>query len=77
VAAAADFPAAQAAVAAALRADGLDVTVVQERASFARLAVSEPASAFEPYMLTADQVEALYVKLLAWAEEIEAGTSSA
>jgi hypothetical protein len=169
MAAAADFPAAQAVVAAALRADGLDVTVEREGATFARLAVSEPASgetstlelgvdwrayppvllavgpvlhpvdaaanklcalvgraavrdyidvygvlkdgrytgpellqmaaehdpgfdlamftealravtrlpasAFEPYKLTADQVEALYVKLLAWAEEIEASNS--
>jgi hypothetical protein len=33
-----------------------------------------PASAFAPYKLTAEQVEALYVKLLAWAEEIEAST---
>jgi hypothetical protein len=30
-----------------------------------------PASAFEPYKLTAEQVEALCVRLLAWAEEIE------
>nr|MDT0661346.1 nucleotidyl transferase AbiEii/AbiGii toxin family protein [Micromonospora sp. DSM 115978] len=167
MAAAADFPAAQAAVAARLRADGLDVTVEREGATFARLAVCEPASgeastlelgvdwrayppvmlaigpvlhpidaaanklcalfgraavrdyidvygvlsdgryngpellqmaaehdpgfepavfaealqavtrlpasAFEPYKLSADQVEAMYVRLLAWAEEIEAG----
>jgi hypothetical protein len=44
MAAVAEFPAAQAAVAAALRADGLDVAVEQEGATFARLAVSEPAS---------------------------------
>ena len=168
VAAAAEFPAAQAAVAAALRAEGLDVTVEREGATFARLTVSEPASgetstlelgvdwrayppvllvvgpvlhpidavanklcalfgraavrdyidiygvlkdgrytgpellqmaaehdpgfdpvmfaealravtrlpasAFEPYKLTADQVEAMYVKLLVWAEEIEANS---
>jgi 1,6-anhydro-N-acetylmuramate kinase len=34
-----------------------------------------PAAAFEPYKLTADEVEALCVSLLAWAEEIEAGNS--
>jgi len=34
-----------------------------------------PASAFEPYKLAADQVEAMYVKLLVWAEEIEAHSS--
>jgi hypothetical protein len=34
-----------------------------------------PAAAFEPYKLTADEVEALCVRLLAWAEEIEAGNS--
>jgi len=169
VAAAAEFPAAQAAVAAALQAEGLDVTVEREGATFARLTVSEPASgetstlelgvdwrayppvllavgpvlhpvdavanklcalfgraavrdyidiygvlkdgrytgpellqmatehdpgfdpvmftealravtrlpasAFEPYKLAADQVEAMYVKLLVWAEEIEAHSS--
>lgn len=32
-----------------------------------------PAAAFEPYKLTVDEVEALCVRLLAWAEEIEAG----
>lgn len=42
--AAADFPAAQAAVTAALQADGLDVEVEREGATFARLAVSDPAS---------------------------------
>lgn len=31
-----------------------------------------PASAFEPYKLTADQVEALCVRLTAWADAIEA-----
>jgi hypothetical protein len=36
-----------------------------------------PASAFEPYKMAADQVEAMYVRLLAWAEEIEAGNSYA
>jgi hypothetical protein len=30
-----------------------------------------PASAFEPYKLTSDEVEALTVRLLGWAEEIE------
>lgn len=30
-----------------------------------------PSSAFEPYQLSADQVEALCARLLAWAEEIE------
>jgi hypothetical protein len=30
-----------------------------------------PASAFEPYKLTADEVEALTARLTAWAEEIE------
>lgn len=44
MAAAADFPAAQAAVVAALRADGLDVGVEREGATFARLAVSDPVS---------------------------------
>lgn len=44
VAAAAEFPAAQAVVAEALRADGLDVTVEREGATFARLVVSDPAS---------------------------------
>lgn len=39
----ADFPAAQDAVAAALRADGLEVTVEREGSSFARLAVADPA----------------------------------
>jgi hypothetical protein len=34
-----------------------------------------PAAAFEPYKLTADEVEALCVSLLAWAEEIEIGNS--
>jgi hypothetical protein len=34
-----------------------------------------PATAFEPYKLTADEVEALRVSLLAWAEEIEASYS--
>lgn len=165
MAAAADFPTAQAAVVAALRADGLDVEVEREGATFARLAVSDPVSgeastlelgvdwrafppvqlaigpvlhpvdaaanklcalfgraavrdyidvhgvlddgrytgpellamaaehdpgfdpsmftealravirlppsAFEPYKLTAEQFEALRVRLLAWAEEIE------
>jgi hypothetical protein len=169
MAAAADFPAAQAAVAAALRAEGLDVAVEREGDTFARLAVRDPASgetstlelgvdwrayppvqlavgpvlhpvdaaanklcalfgraavrdyidvygvlkdgrytgpellqmaaehdpgfdpamfaealravtrlpasAFEPYKLAADQVEALCIKLLAWAEEIETSSS--
>lgn len=44
MAAAADFPAAQAAVVAAVRADGLDVEVEREGATFARLAVSDPVS---------------------------------
>src|SRR5262245_6452865 len=39
---ASDFPAAQAAVAAALRDDGLEVTVEREGPSFARLAVVDP-----------------------------------
>lgn len=39
-----DFPAAQAAIAEALRTDGLNVTVEREGATFARLVVSEPAS---------------------------------
>lgn len=43
-AAAADFSAAQAAVAKALRGDGLDVTVEREGPSFARLAVADPVS---------------------------------
>ena len=30
-----------------------------------------PASAFEPYKLTSDDVEALTARLLGWAEEIE------
>jgi len=34
-----------------------------------------PAAAFEPYKLTADEVDALSVRLLAWAEEIEVGNS--
>jgi hypothetical protein len=34
-----------------------------------------PPSAFEPYKLTADQVEAMYIRLLGWAEEIEVGNS--
>jgi hypothetical protein len=42
VAAAADFPTAQTAVAAALRADGLDVIVERGGSSFARLAVADP-----------------------------------
>jgi hypothetical protein len=41
MAAASDFPAAQAAVVAALRADGLTVTVEREGSSFARLAVTD------------------------------------
>jgi hypothetical protein len=166
MAAASDFPAAQAAVVAALRADGLEVTVEREGASFARLAVTDPvagststvelgvdwrayppvqlaigpvlhpadavanklcalfgraevrdyidvhgvledgrfatgellrmaadhdpgfdpamfaaalravrrfpSSAFEPYKLTADEVDALHARLLAWADEVEA-----
>jgi hypothetical protein len=40
---ASDFPAAQAAV-AALRADGLEVTVEREGGSFARLAVTDPGA---------------------------------
>jgi len=165
MAAVAEFPAAKAAVAAALRADGLEVIVEREGPSFARLAVADPAggsastvelgvdwrayppvqlavgpvlhpadaaanklcalygraevrdyidvhgiledgrypaaellrmatdhdpgfdrvmfaealravrrfpaSAFEPYQLTADQVDALYARLLAWADEID------
>jgi hypothetical protein len=35
-----------------------------------------PTVAFEPYKLTTDEVEALCVNLLAWAEEIEASNSS-
>lgn len=31
-----------------------------------------PSSAFEPYKLTADQVDALHARLLAWADEVEA-----
>lgn len=42
MAAAADFPAAQAAVVAGLRADGLEVTVEREGPTFARLAVADP-----------------------------------
>ena len=166
MAAVSDFPAAQAAVVAALRADGLDVAVEREGASFARLAVADPAtgsastvelgvdwrgyppvqlaigpvlhpadavanklcalfgraevrdyidvhgviqdgrfttgellqlaadhdpgfdpsifaealravrrfpdSAYEPYRLTADQVDALHARLLTWADEVEA-----
>ncbi|MEV0273455.1 nucleotidyl transferase AbiEii/AbiGii toxin family protein [Hamadaea sp. NPDC050747] len=34
-----------------------------------------PASAFESYKLNADQVEAMVIRLLAWAEEIEVGNS--
>ena len=34
-----------------------------------------PASAFEPYKLTADQVEELCVRLLDWAKEIEGGSA--
>jgi hypothetical protein len=34
-----------------------------------------PAAAFEPYKLSADEVDALCVSLLAWAEEIEVGSS--
>jgi hypothetical protein len=44
MAAASDFSAAQAAVAAALRADGLDVTVEREGPWFARLAVTDLAA---------------------------------
>jgi Nucleotidyl transferase AbiEii toxin, Type IV TA system len=44
MAAASDFSAAQAAVAAALRADGLDVTVEREGHWFARLAVTDLAA---------------------------------
>ncbi|MGH3662133.1 MAG: nucleotidyl transferase AbiEii/AbiGii toxin family protein [Micromonosporaceae bacterium] len=43
MAAAADFPAAQAAVVGALRDDGLGVRVDREGPSFARLAVTDPA----------------------------------
>lgn len=42
MAAAAAFPAAQAAVVVALRDDGLEVTVAREGPSFARLAVTDP-----------------------------------
>lgn len=42
MAAAADFPAAQAAVVVALRDDGLEVTMEREGPSFARLAVADP-----------------------------------
>lgn len=31
-----------------------------------------PSSAFEPYKLTTDQVDALHARLLAWADEVEA-----
>lgn len=166
MAAASDFPAAQNAVVAALRADGLEVAIEREGTSFARLAVTDPgagtvstvelgvdwrayppvqlaigpvlhpadavanklcalfgraevrdyidvhgvledgrfatgellrmaaehdpgfdlpifaealravrrfpSSAFEPYKLTADQVDALHARLLAWADEVEA-----
>jgi hypothetical protein len=34
-----------------------------------------PASAFTPYKLTVDQIDALRARLLAWAEEIDAGNS--
>jgi hypothetical protein len=44
MAAISDFATAQAAVAGALRADGLEVTVEREGPSFARLAVADPAS---------------------------------
>lgn len=44
MAAASDFPAARAAVTAALRADGLEVTVEQEGPSFARLMVADPGT---------------------------------
>lgn len=30
-----------------------------------------PSSAFEPYKLTADQVDALHARLLAWADDVE------
>jgi hypothetical protein len=40
-----------------------------------RAVTRPPASAFEPYKLAADQVEALCIKLLAWAEEIETSSS--
>jgi hypothetical protein len=33
-----------------------------------------PASAFEPYKLTSDEVEALTVRLVGWAEEIDSAT---
>ncbi|QSB12561.1 nucleotidyl transferase AbiEii/AbiGii toxin family protein [Natronosporangium hydrolyticum] len=166
MAATSDFPAAQNAVVAALRADGLEVAIEREGTSFARLAVTDPGpgtvstvelgmdwrayppvqlaigpvlhpadavanklcalfgraevrdyidvhgvledgrfttsellrmaaehdpgfnlpifaealravrrfptSAFEPYKLTADQVDALHARLLAWADEVEA-----
>lgn len=133
MAAASDFPAAVRAVEAAFQADGLDVVIEQEGATFARLAAVDaaanklcalfgraavrdyidvhgvltdgrfagpellrmaadhdpgfdqamftealravtrlPPSAFEPYKLTADQVDALCLRLLAWADEIEA-----
>jgi hypothetical protein len=158
MAAVADFPTAQADVATALRAHGLDVVVEREGPTFARLAVLElgadwrahppvtlaigpvlhaadavanklcalfgraevrdyvdvhgvledgrftehellrmaaehdpgfnpgmfaealravrrfPASAFEPYKLSTDQVDALGARLLSWAEEIESAT---
>jgi hypothetical protein len=44
MAAASDFPAAQAAVARALRDDGLEVTVEREGPTFARLAVTDAAA---------------------------------
>jgi len=44
MAAISDFATAQAAVADALRADGLEVTVERDGPSFARLAVTDPAS---------------------------------
>jgi hypothetical protein len=44
MAAAPDFPAVQAAVVAALRAAGLEVTVEREGPSFARLAVTDPGA---------------------------------
>ena len=44
MAAISDFATAQAAVADALRADGLEVTVERESPSFARLAVGDPVS---------------------------------
>jgi hypothetical protein len=33
-----------------------------------------PPSAFEPYKLTADQVDALCTRLLAWADKIQTAT---